>query len=83
MDLFTDAVGYLGFDTYFRGEWFRQDWLPHQVQHNIQWKELYAIVVAAVTVLGAISGLAKKFCSTATTWQSSSHGPRDHPRIEL
>ena len=49
LDLFTDASGIHGYGAYFQGAWFRQDWLPHQLSRDIQWKELFAIVVAAAT----------------------------------
>ena len=49
MELYTNALGTLGYSACFQQEWFRQDWLPHQVDQDIQWKELYAILVAAAT----------------------------------
>ena len=49
MELSSDASGTLGYGACFQQEWFRGDWLPSQMHHDIQWKELYAIVVAAAT----------------------------------
>ena len=48
LDLFTDASGLHGYGAYFQGAWLRQSWLPHQALMDIQWKELYTIVVAAM-----------------------------------
>ena len=41
-------LGLHGYGAYFQGAWLRQSWLPHQALMDIQWKELYAIVVAAM-----------------------------------
>ena len=49
LSLYTDASGSHGYGTYYHGAWLRVDWLPHQSSHNIQWKELYAIVIAVIT----------------------------------
>ena len=47
--LFTDASGTLGFGAYWNGAWFSQPWSPCTVSRPIEWKELYAIVVACET----------------------------------
>ena len=60
-DLFTDASGTLGCGGYFRGEWFHYDWLPHQRQQSIQWKELFAVVAAARTWGSAWTGKRIRF----------------------
>ena len=49
MDLFTDAAGHLGCGAYFKGSWFHYDWDARQASYSIQWKELFAIVAAALT----------------------------------
>ena len=48
-ELYTDAAGTLGCGAYFRGAWFHYDWQPHQLTQSIQWKELFAILAAALT----------------------------------
>ena len=49
LQLFTDASGTLGFGGYWNGAWFSQAWPPHLLSKPIEWKELYAIVVACET----------------------------------
>ena len=49
IELYTDAAGTLGCGGYYRGAWFHYNWQPHQLGHSIQWKELFAIVAAALT----------------------------------
>ena len=49
LSLYTDASGSHGYGAYYHGAWLRADWLPHQSSHDIQWKELYAIVIAVIT----------------------------------
>ena len=49
IELYTDASGTLGCGAYYRGAWFHYAWQPHQHSHSIQWKELFAIVTAALT----------------------------------
>ena len=49
MDLFTDAAGHLGCGAYLKGSWFHYTWDAHQASYSIQWKELFAIVAAALT----------------------------------
>ena len=48
----TDASSLHGFGAYYKGAWFRSNWLPHQQLNpitgiSIAWQELYAIVAAA------------------------------------
>ncbi len=43
------ASGTLGFGGYWNGPWFSQAWPPHLVTKPIEWKELYAIVIACET----------------------------------
>ena len=46
LNLFTDASSTIGFGAYWNGAWFSQHW-PQQLQcKSIDWKELYAIVMA-------------------------------------
>ena len=49
LNLYTDAAGTLGFRAYFQGAWIMGTWSPSQLQHSIQWEELFAIVAATVT----------------------------------
>ncbi len=44
LQLYTDASGTLGFG--WNGAWFSQPWPPHLAAKPIEWKELYAIVIA-------------------------------------
>ena len=46
LQLFTDASGTLGFGGYWDGAWYSQAWPPHLLSMPIEWKELYAIVIA-------------------------------------
>ena len=45
--LFTDASGTLGFGAVYRTHWFSSTWPPHLQHHSINYKELFAVVVAA------------------------------------
>ena len=49
MLLYTDASGSYGCGAYYQGAWFFRAWQPHQHLRAIQWKELFAIVAAALT----------------------------------
>ena len=49
MQLFTDASGNEGWGAYWSGRWLQDHWSPEQLEMNIAWKELYAIVVAVHT----------------------------------
>ena len=44
--LFTDASGTLGFGAYWNGAWFSGTWSAEIASKPIEWKELYAIVMA-------------------------------------
>ena len=44
--LYTDA-SQLGYGCYWQGHWLCGQWSKQQLKHNIQWKELYAVVVVA------------------------------------
>ena len=46
MELYTDASSEVGFGAYWGGHWLQQRWPPALRHHSIQWKELYAIVMA-------------------------------------
>lgn len=46
--LHTDASGTLGFGAYFQGAWIMVTWSQQQLAQSIQWKELFAIVAAAL-----------------------------------
>jgi hypothetical protein len=44
--LYTDASSTIGFGAYWNGAWFSHPW-PHSLaDHSIEWRELYAIVMA-------------------------------------
>ena len=45
--LFTDASGVLGLGAVYRSHWFSHPWPNHLLHHSINFKELFAIVVAA------------------------------------
>ena len=47
--LFTDAAGNLGYGAYWNGWWFSQPWPAHLSSRSIEWKELYAVVMACET----------------------------------
>ena len=47
--LFTDAAGTLGYGAFWNGHWFSEPWLAHLLHTSIEWKELYAIVIACKT----------------------------------
>ena len=49
IELYTDASETLSCGAYYQGVWFHYAWQPHQLQHSIQWKELFVIVAAALT----------------------------------
>ena len=68
-DLFTDASGTIGYGAYWKGNWLTSPWHNQHIDHNIEWKELYAIVVAAIW-RGATLGGAKDllFIATITLW---------------
>ena len=75
MELYTDASSTHGYGACFQQEWFRQDWLPHQVDQDIQWKELYAILVAAATWGHRWSGWKIRFyCDNQAIVQSWAKG---------
>ena len=48
MLLYTDASGSYGCGAYYQGTWFFHALQPHQQLRAIQWKELFAIVAAAL-----------------------------------
>ncbi len=48
-NLFTDATGHLGYGAYWNGHWFSKTWSSNLLDMSIEWKELYAIVMACET----------------------------------
>ena len=46
LQLYTDASSTIGFDAYWNGAWFSQPWPQSMMSNPIEWKELYAIVMA-------------------------------------
>ena len=49
MQLFTDASGTNGWGAYWSGKWLQGRWSETQLQMDITWKELFAIVMAVHT----------------------------------
>ena len=49
LQLYTDSAGSVGYGAYFQGHWFNGKWCTGDMSKSIQWKELYPIVLAAVT----------------------------------
>lgn len=47
--LYTDASSTVGYGAYWAGAWFCGTWPPTLANKSIDWKELYAIVVACAT----------------------------------
>ena len=47
MCLYTDASSEIGFGAYWNGRWLQGRWAEALQHHSIQWKELYAIVMAS------------------------------------
>ena len=47
--LFTDSAGDIGYGAFYQGQWFNGQWSNVQMPHSIQYKELYPIVMAALT----------------------------------
>ena len=46
LQLFSDASSTIGYGAYWNGAWLNQRWPPELMHHSIEWKELYAIVIA-------------------------------------
>ena len=46
--LYTDSSGAIGYGAYCNGSWFNGKWTPDQLKEDIQWKELYPIVMASI-----------------------------------
>ena len=49
MQLSTDASGTIGWGAYWSGRWLQGRWTEAQLNMDITWKELYAIVMAVHT----------------------------------
>ena len=49
MQLFTDVSGTIGWGAYWSGKWLQGRWSAAQLNMDITWKELYAIVMAVHT----------------------------------
>ena len=62
LQLFTDASSKIGFGAYWNGAWFSHTWPEQLYSNSIEWKELYAIVMA-----GGKIGMENAYYSTATT----------------
>ena len=46
LQLYTDASSTIGFGAYCNGAWFSQPCPQQPINNSIEWKELYAIVMA-------------------------------------
>ena len=51
-ELFTDTSGTLGFGAYWNGAWFSGTWSAELASKPIEWKELYAIMMASCRAWG-------------------------------
>ena len=49
IQLFTDVSGTNGWGAYWSGKWLQGQWSETQLQMDITWKELFAIVMAVHT----------------------------------
>ena len=49
LQIFTDASSTLGYGAFWNGAWFSHPWPSHLAQNTIEWKELYAVVMACET----------------------------------
>ena len=49
MQLLTDLSGTNGWDAYWSGKWLRGQWSEAQLQMDITWKELFAVVMPVHT----------------------------------
>ena len=47
--LYTDASGVLGFGAVYKSHWFSLSWPHSMIHHNINFKELFAIIAAVHT----------------------------------
>lgn len=85
LELYTDASGSWGFGACFRGSWLSQPWAPHQLTRSIQWKELFAIVVAAATWAPKLTCRRVRFncdnLAVVQAWQNQS--AKDRPLLAL
>ena len=61
LQLQTDASGTLGYGAFYAGRWLHGSWRPSQESKSIQFKELYAIVVACSTWASAWQRLRIQF----------------------
>ena len=74
LQLFTDALGSLGYGGYLNGQWFQSHWLP---QHSLNpvtgismdWQELFAIIFLAFSAVP--TGRVNVYVSGVTTYPLS------------
>ena len=82
MELYIDASGTLGYDAFFKSNWFRVNWTASQAGRSIQWKELCAIVTAVTKWSYHLSRRRVRFyCNNqviVTAWQKQS---AKHPEL--
>lgn len=66
--LYMDASSTIGYRAYWNGAWFSHTWPNHLRGKSIEWKELFAIIMAC-EVWGGGSGVPNAYCSIATIKQ--------------
>ena len=49
LEIFTDASGTQGWGAYYAGRWMQGRWTTDQLAMTIEWKELYAVLMACST----------------------------------
>ncbi len=85
LELYTDASGSWGLGAYFQGAWLSLPWADHQHRRSIQWKELFAIVLAAGTWAPLLTGRKVRFhcdnLAVVHAWQNKS--AKDRPLLAL
>ena len=80
--LFTDSSGGVGFGAFYQGEWFNGRWSAVQIPRSIQYKELYPIVIAALTWGERWRTLKVRFlCDNATVVACLTSGSSHCPHV--
>lgn len=82
LQLQTDASGSFGYGAFYQGRWISGPWQPSEATESIQFKELYAIVVACSTWGSSWRGLKIEFqCDNAAMVECVRSGTCKAPRI--
>ena len=80
--LFTDSSGGVGFGAFYQGEWFNGRWSAVQIPRSIQYKELYPIVIVALTWGERWRTLKVRFfCDNATVVACLTSGSSHCPHV--